>query len=199
MKYLTILLSLLSLNACSTSPIAHEAPSDLGLTKSAQGPYVEVSKPGILKQYQAFYLNPIHFYSNDDRGRLISAEEREIDQLAASFKEKLVRKLGSRYSFFNQPARGVAIIDIQVMDVWSGRTLEALRPGLILPNNLGGGATMQAHIYDSVTKKKIATIWDSRSGKRTGYFSGLGKWNGTEAAFDEWAVLLSKSTRSSVY
>ena len=164
------------------------------LEPSEAGPKVSFSKPGALKSYDAFYVDPVAIYTND-KGRLVPAASREIDNLAKSFREKIIRALGDRHTMFDQPARNTAIIRVVITDVWSNRALLNLRPGLVVPNALEGGASMEAEIISSVSKKRVALITDSRPGTRKGFMSGLTKWGGTEAAFDDWAMLLKQSIR----
>ncbi len=189
-----ILTTLLSTLACSSQ----QANIRVDQAARSSTPKVTVAKPGILKAYSAFYVAPITIYGQD-QGRLFPATPNELEMLESKFKSKIIAALGSNFTQFNQPARGVAIIDIKITDIWSNSAFEALRPGILIPNNLGAGATMQADFYDSITNKKIATVWDSRSGERRGYFSGLGKWSGVEGAFDEWAGMLRQSIRPQSY
>ena len=171
--------------ACAPQSVGPEADS---------GPQVTFSRPGVLKAYQAFYVEPVEAYTNDS-GRLVPASSREIQNLAESFRQKIIRALGPRHTLFNQPAREVAILKVSISDVWSNRALLNLRPGWLVPNALEGGASMQAEVIDTVTNERVALITDSRRGARQGYLSGLTKWGGTEAAFDEWGLLLRHSIR----
>lgn len=201
MKKIFLLLPILLLAiSCSTKDanlLANDTPP-ANFIKTASGVYLQAEDPNVFKKYRAFYVNPINIYKND-KGRLVVPSDVEVARLAMKFRDKLIRNLGSRYTPFNQPARDVAIIDIKVVDIWSSRAIDALRPGLIFPNNLSGGATMEASFYDTVTEAKVATVWDSRPGKRQGLLSGLTKWASTEEAFDEWSKILKKSIRESAY
>ncbi len=152
----------------------------------------------MLRSYSAFYLAPIKIYEEND-GRIAQAAASELRLLEHDFQSKIIKALGSHHTQFNQPQKGVAIIEVQVLNIWSNHLIDALRPGVLIPNNLGAGATMQADFYDSVSGKKIASVWDSRAGERMGYFSGLGKWSGAKGAFDEWARLLAQSIKPQAY
>ncbi len=193
-------LIILILTSCSSKDANlltdHNPPK--GFKKIAGDVYLQSETPEVLKNYTAFHINPIIIYSND-KGRLVVPTQIEVDRLAKLFRDKLIRELGSSYTGFDHPAPHVAIIDIKIVDLWTSRAIEALRPGLIFPNNLSGGATIEATFFDSKSREIIATVWDSRPGDRTGFFSGLTKWKSTEAAFDEWTQLLKKSIKPSHY
>lgn len=199
-KIFLSLIFLITLISCSAKDANLLDSSNIpaNFKKTANGVYLQAEDPNVFKKYRAFHVNPINIYQND-KGRLVIPTDIEVTRLAMKFREQIIRDLGSRYTPFDQPARDVAIIDIKVVDIWSSRTIEAIRPGIIFPNNLGGGATMEASFYDTVSKAKVATVWDSRPGKRQGFFSGLTKWGNTEEAFKEWSILLKKSIRSSAY
>ncbi len=164
------------------------------LKPSPAGALVSFKKPGILKTYDAFFVEQIVVYGQD-KGSLVPASSNELDELAHSLRDKIIRALGSRHTMFNQPARNVAILRVAITNVWSNNTLTNLRPGLIIPNVLEGGASMEALVIDSVSGQEVAKIADSRPGKRQGFMSGLTRWGGTEAAFDDWSMLLNRSIR----
>ena len=62
-------------------------------------PHVTFKSPGILKKYRAFYVAPIEIYASDS-GRLVPAEDRELDDLALTFREKIIRGLGDSFTKF---------------------------------------------------------------------------------------------------
>ena len=163
-----------------------------GMLNQPVKPQVTYKSPGILKKYRAFYVAPIEIYTNDS-GRLVPAEDRELDDLALSFREKIIRGLGDSFTQFNLPARDVALIEVAITDVWSTRALLNLRPGLLVPNTFEGGASMEAQVFDSITHEVIASVTDSRAGERKGFLTGLTKWGGTKAAFDSWAADIRKA------
>jgi hypothetical protein len=168
------------------------------LVDTPAGPKVNFKKPGILKTYKAYYVEPVRMYAIDS-GKFQPASSVELDRLATKFRSKIIRALGDKHTLFNQPARDVAILRIAITNVWSTRTLLNLRPGFIVPNAVSGGASMEAQVIDSVTNEKVGFVTDSRSGARKGYMSGLTKWGGTESAFDEWAEMLRHSIDEGSY
>jgi hypothetical protein len=66
-----------------------------------------------------------------------------------------------------------------------------LVPGGIFPDALRGGASIEARVVDSVSNQVVLRMIDSRQGQREGFLSGLGKWNGAQRDFDEWAQMLA--------
>ena len=190
-----LVLAALFVQGCQTgrqNPTLLSPERSEALQQTAAGPRVHFKKPGILKTYEAYYVEPVLLYANDS-GRLTPATSEELNRLAVEFRSKIVRALGDRVTHFNQPARNVAILRVAITDVWSDRTLLNLRPGLIIPNTASGGASMEAQVFDSVSKGIVAEVADSRRGARRGFMSGLGKWSGADAAIDEWALLLQRS------
>lgn len=173
--------------ACSTNTLSPENyPDNLAHE-------IRFSDPQILSRYDAFYVEPVIMSSNDSKS-LFPAPDNEMKDLAFTFREQIIRALGSKVTNFNQPARNVGIIKIKVHDIWSDSALLNLRPGAIVPNTFRGGATMEARFLDSVTKKEFGYVVDSRRGTRQGLFSGLGKWDGAKNAFSDWAKLLAEAS-----
>jgi hypothetical protein len=185
--FTTLLVVATALIGCHADPKVTAA-----LLDHPDKPKVTFKSPGILKKYRAFYVAPIEIYTNDS-GRLVPAEDRELDDLALTFREKIIRGLGDSFTQFNLPARDVALIEVAITDVWSTRALLNLRPGLLVPNTFEGGASMEAQVFDSITHEVIASVTDSRAGARKGFLTGLTKWGGTKAAFDSWAAGIRKA------
>lgn len=184
---LGILVGAFIINGCfQGTPSASDA--------SAPKMQVSMKEPGILRRYQAFYVAPVDVYSVEG-DYLMRVSQREVDDLAAEFRSKLIRKLENRSTAFPQPASNVALIKVSLTDVSTNYALFQLTPGLVVPNALRGGATIEAEFIDSVSGEKIGVVRDSRSGERQGFLSGLGKWDGVKLAFDEWAQLLAGSIR----
>lgn len=161
--------------------------------EAASTQQIKFTEPNILRKYKAFYVSPVIMATNDSNS-MYPASDREINDLAATFREQIIRALDSKSTNFNQPARDVAIINIVVYDVWSESNLLNLRPGIVVPNEHRGGATMSAKFYDSVSKKEIGYVFDSKRGARQGFLSGLGKWDGAKKAFSDWASLLARAS-----
>lgn len=155
-------------------------------------PQVTTKRPDVLREYRAFYIAPVTTY-DIEADQLQRVQDDEVEQLAEEFRVILIRKLGDRYTAFPQPAKDVAVVHIALADVSSNFAMAQLRPGLLVPNAARGGATIEAVFTDSITKEVLATVRDTRSGARQGYFSGLGKWDGAKRAFEEWARLLMRT------
>ena len=147
--------------------------------------------PGIMRSYRAAFIEEIQILSGDT-GRLVVAGDNEMESLASEFRSEIVRALGSKHSVMPVPARGIAIIRVRLTNISSSRTLEALRPGLVVQNNMRGGATIEVSFYDSISGKELARLADTRAGQRRGYFSGLGKWDGVRTAFRDWAPMIAR-------
>lgn len=205
MKHLSLTLIVLvglgvsiGLSGCGPkkSLLQDEPPVGSELQESSSGARVWESSPGILRQYDAFYVSPVTVLGSD-KGRLTASSSRELNDLGERFREKVIHSLGSRHTMFPHPAKNVALVEITITNVWSNRAITNLRPGILVPNVLDGGATMESVFIDSVSQKPILKVWDSRSGERAGYLTGLTKWGGVQSAFDEWAILLSRNIRQS--
>ena len=152
------------------------------------------SSPGVLKRYDAFYVAPVEVYEiEEDYLRRVS--DAEVRNLGEELRTKLIRKLDQRSTTLPQPARNVALIKIALTDVSTNYAMFQLTPGVLFPNPMRGGASIEAQFIDSVSGKTVAQFRDSRSGERRGFFSGLTEWDGVKTAFDEWAQLLASEIR----
>ena len=151
---------------------------------------IERKSPGIMKRYDAFYIGDIRVYSLD-QGVLQIVDDREVRELADDLRVKLIRSLGNSFSPIPQRTRNTAVIHVGLTNVATTHAAFQLIPGQLFPNALRGGATIEARVVDSVSNEVVLSMKDSRQGQREGYLSGLGKWDGAQRAFDEWAQMLS--------
>jgi hypothetical protein len=175
------------LSACSSI-------SGVPSSRQDRSPEIEAIRPDVLKQYHAFYVAPIDIYTGTG-DVLDRVSDREARDLAESFRAKIIRQLGSSHAIMSSPAKNVAIIKIAITDVSTNYALMQLRPGILIPNSARGGASIDARFVDSVTGQSLVTFRDSKQGERKGFLSGLGKWDGVERAFDQWASNLAGAIR----
>ncbi len=155
---------------------------------------VDTKSPGIMKRYNSFYIKDISVYSIEG-DYLRRVDDKEVQELAESFRSKLIRQLGDQHATIPQRASNTAVINISLTDVDTTYAGLQVLPGLIVPNAMRGGASIDAKIVDSVSNQEVVRVRDSRQGGRQGFFSGLGKWDGAERAFDEWAQILAEAIR----
>ena len=193
MKCLSLRIATLGFCASSILGCQFAARPEAG-SASAPRMQVEAKEPGIMKRYNSFYISDIAAYSIEG-DYLRRIDDREVQNLAEEFRSKLIRSLGSRYSPIPQKTKNTAIISVALTDVSTSYAAFQILPGAIIPNALRGGASIEAKVLDSVSNEELVTVRDSRQGERQGFLSGLGKWDGVERAFDEWAMLLSSATR----
>lgn len=153
---------------------------------------IEEKSPGVLRRYSSYYIGDIGVYTVEG-DYLRRVDNKEVRELADEFRAKLIRGLGSHHSPIPQPASNVAVIKVALTDVTSTYAAFQILPGSLVPNPMRGGASIEATISDSVTKQTLVRVTDSRQGGREGWFSGLGKWDGAQKAFDEWAEILGDS------
>ncbi len=151
------------------------------------------ASPGILRHYQSFAIGDVQviFTARDAE---LGVSQREINEMARTFRERLIRALGNSYAVLDSPARGKAIIRVALVDVTPNRLLGSLTPGILMPKVGAGGAAMEAEIIDSVSGRRLVAVMDQRMREPTGYFQGWKKWSSTEEAFDGWANILKQST-----
>jgi hypothetical protein len=170
--------------------------SDSGIppSRKSSAPYFEETAQGALRKYSAFYIAPIEVYTVEG-DRLRRVDDSEVQSLANDFRGKLIKQLGDRYTILPQPSRSVIFIKVAMTDVSTNYAMFQLLPGIVVPNAMRGGASIEAEFVDSVSNQRVALFRDSRQGARQGFFSGLGKWDGVQKAFDEWAALLAGSIR----
>jgi hypothetical protein len=154
-------------------------------------PYFEEVSPGVLKSYTGFFVQPIELYGVDGDA-LRRVDDNDTRKLADDFRRKLIKSLGNKHATIPSASRSVALLEINIADVSSTYTAFQLLPGVLMPNVMRGGASIEARFIDSVSRKQVALFKESRQGEREGFLSGLGKWDGAEKAFDEWARLLGK-------
>lgn len=186
-KSMSVLIVFLFLNFAACQSTATLAPS-----RESAAPVIEAAQPGVLKHYDAFYIPDIEVYAIEG-DVLRRVNEREVEDLAQQFRSKIIRQLGSKHTMFPQPARNVAKINIALSDVSTTYALLQLYPGMVIPNAMRGGASIEAKVIDSVSGKVVMTFRDTRQGQRQGFLSGLRKWDGVEGAFDEWAAQLGSA------
>jgi hypothetical protein len=178
----------LTLSCCQYGPYAQPSPN------AAPGPQVVKKSPEIMREYDSFFIADIKVYSVQGDA-LRRVDDREVRNLAEEFRAKLIRSLGNRHSPIPQPARNTASITIALTDVATTYAAFQLLPGAIIPNAMRGGASIEATVKDSISGEPVATFKDSRQGARQGFLSGLGKWDGVQKAFDEWADQLAGALR----
>jgi hypothetical protein len=150
---------------------------------------VDTKSPGIMKRYNSFYVADVAVYSVEGE-YLRRIEDREVDNLAQDFRSKLIHSLGNRHSPVPVQANKSAVIKVNLTDVYSNGAAFQVLPGIIVPNAMRGGGSIDATVLDSVTNEEIAHMRDTREGARQGYLSGFGKWDGVKTAFNEWAQIL---------
>jgi hypothetical protein len=155
-------------------------------------PEITGADPESLKNYTAFYVPPIRVY--EIKGDILKrVDDRATVDLAEHFRAKIIRALDSKHTSFSQPASGVAMLKVAISDISTNYATLQLRPGILVPNSMRGGASIEATFVDSVSGKEILTFRDSEKGERVGFLSGLGKWDGAKRAFDSWARQLGET------
>lgn len=157
---------------------------------------LEEIEPGALGRCEAFFVEPITVYSIEG-DYLRRVEDEEVQKLADDFRRKIIRELDSRHTMMPQPRRNMALLRIAITDVSTGYLTLQLLPGALVPNAMRGGASIEAEFIDSVSGARIALFRDTRQGERQGFLSGLGKWDGVQKAFDEWARMLKGAVKPS--
>ncbi len=172
----------------------HSSGSAVPASREQLAPQFEESTPGVLRNYTAFHILPVNVYSTE-KDYLRRVSDPEVEKLAEEFRAELIDKLGERYTLLPQPSRSVAFIQVAMTDVSTNYAAFQLLPGLVVPNAMRGGASIEANFIDSVSNRTVAVFRDSRQGARQGFMSGLGKWDGAKRAFEEWAQLLAGNTR----
>lgn len=153
---------------------------------------VNAVRPGVLSEYRAFHIMPIKVYSIEG-DILRRVDGREAENLSEYFRSRIIRELEGKHTFFSQPAKGLAHLKIGISDISSTYASLQLRPGMLVPNYMRGGATIEAHFVDSVTGEEILSFKDTKQGTRVGMLSGVGKWDGVKRAFEEWAAELGSA------
>ena len=187
-------ISLLVIPLVCTYLLGCQSTASLPPSRLDDGPHIQSVEPDVMQRYDAFYIPDIAVYSvEDDVLRRVSS--REVQDLADKLRTKLIHQIDDKYTMFSQPAKNVAMIRIALTDVSTTYTVFQLLPGVVFPNAMRGGASIEAKVVDSITGKEVLTFRDTRQGKREGYFSGLGKWDGVEKAFDEWAFELDSAIK----
>ncbi len=184
LKIFSFILTSCFLSACVTRPVS------IARDSAQQKVQIEKKSPDIMKRYDAFYIGEIHVYSAD-RGLLQTVDDTEVRNLADDLRSKLIRALASNYSPIPQRTRNTAAIHIGLTNVATTHAAFQLVPGGIFPDALRGGASIEARVVDSVSNQVVLRMIDSRQGQREGFLSGLGKWNGAQRDFDEWAQMLA--------
>lgn len=185
---LTIFLVTFSITGCryGTAPtMGSESRNNLQVVRK---------EPQVLRRYDSFFISDIGVYSIEGDA-LYRVQDREVEDLAEGFRAKLIRSLGSQHAVIPQRTRNTGVIKVALTDVSTSYGALQILPGAVVPNAMRGGASIVATVHDSVTNEMLVKVTDSRQGSRQGYFSGLGKWDGTERAFEEWAQILAQAVR----
>ena len=129
-----------------------------------------------------------------------------MQQLAEAFHKAIIKALSDKYQFVSEPGPGVMRIRLALTNV------QPIKPGLnfltsVLPagvainlvkvgatgTSIGVGKTaMEAEIFDTQSKVRLAAAIDENvGGKYTGY-KGDTKWAHAEGTFEAWAKDLRK-------
>ena len=149
--------------------------------------------------YDKIILDYVVFFVKED-AEYKGLQLTELQQLADTFHESIIEALSERYQFVSKPGPGVMRMRLALTNVepikLGGNFLTAVVPVGIAINLVKVGATgtsvgvgrtsMEAEIFDTQSKVRLAAAIDEDvGGKYTGY-KGDTKWSHAEGTFEAW-------------
>ena len=157
---------------------------------------VYVTEPGVLRDYDAFLVDPVLVYFGTSAA---AVDPDELAQLTRTLHDEVVEELTSGgYSVVESPGPGILRIRAALTDVDPSRPAANIGAkaagiasgvsGFMVPAVDLGGASIEVEMLDSETGVRVAALRDARKGRRfVGTIASAQKWGHAEAAFKEWA------------
>ena len=167
--------------------------------------WVYINEKADFKSYNKLVLDYVVFFVKEDaeyKGLQID----EMQQLAEAFHKSIIKELSDKYQFVSEPGPGVMRIRLALTDVQPikptinfltsvvpvGLALNVVKVGATGTSIGVGKTSMEAEIFDTQSKMRLAAAIDENiGGKYTGY-KGDTKWAHAEGTFEAWAKDLRK-------
>ena len=204
---------ILVLAIISTSSVVYAADSDEmqrsgflstydGLKQSDEYmvEYAFINENVDFKSYDKIILDYVVFFVKDD-AEYKGLQANEMQQLAEAFHKSIIKALSDKYQFVSEPGPGVMRIRLALTNVepikLGADFLTAVVPVGVAINlvkvvatgtSVGVGRTsMEAEIFDTQSKMRLAAAIDTDVGKKYTGYKGDTKWSHAEGTFEAWA------------
>lgn len=165
--------------------------SDYSRLKSVSDTSYRHIKPGALKKYSGFIIEPvvIHYHSRSKSGGNISRQD--LSHLKQYMYAEIRNAISDKYRIVTTPGPGIAKLRMAITDIKQSKTVQNLMPITKMAGTGLGGASMEAELVDSQTGAQIAAVVETQSGNRLS-FDGVSKWGDAEAVMKSWAKRFRK-------
>ncbi len=157
------------------------------------------------KSYDKIILDYVVFFVKEDaeyKGLQID----EMQQLAEAFHKAIIKALSDKYQFVSEPGPGVVRIRLALTNVQPikptlnfltsivpvGVALNVVKVGATGTSIGVGKTSMEAEIFDTQSKMRLAAAIDEDVGSKYSGYKGDTKWSHAEGTFEAWAKDLRK-------
>jgi len=141
---------------------------------------------GALSGYSGFIVDPVKVVFHGGSKSKDKLTEQQITDLTNYTHTKIVEAVqGAGKKVAYQPAAGVARIHVALTDMEKSSAVSILPQASLLGAGIGG-ASMEAEVVDSMTRKQIGAVVQSGKGGRIP-FTNLGDWTAAKSVIDGWA------------
>ena len=167
--------------------------------------WVYINEKAEFKSYNKIVLDYVVFFVKEDaeyKGLQID----EMQQLSEAFHKSIIKELSDKYQFVSEPGPGVMRIRLALTNVQPIKPtlnfLTSVVPVGVAINVVKVGATgtsigvgktsMEAEIFDTQSKMRLAAAIDEDVGSKYTGYKGDSKWAHAEGTFETWAKDLRK-------
>jgi len=142
-------------------------------------------------QYHSFIVDSVSL-TFDIEAKANEIEPEKIVELKSFFREQLIDVFSSRYTQVTTPGPGVLRVRTALTEMIANKVYLNLHWSTTLAGFGIGGASFEAEVVDSQTGERLASVVDTRRGKRIKYTKGLSKWGHTKDVFIQWSEVLAE-------
>ena len=159
-----------------------------------------INEKADFKSYDKIVLDYVVFFVKED-AEYKGLQLTELQQLADTFHKSVIKALSDKYQFVSKPGPGTMRIRLALTDVEPikiainsltsivpvGVALNIVKVG-VTGTSIGVGRTsMEAEIFDTQSRMRLAAAIDTDVGKKYSGYKGDTKWGHAEGTFEAWA------------
>lgn len=163
--------------------------SDYSKLRKESGSRLRYVDETALKQYSAFIVDPVQSHLGDSKSELTATQISDLENYTHTKIVEAVQGAGKQIAY--QPGSGVARVRVALTDLEKTGAINMLPQASLVGAGVGG-ASMEAEVIDSVTRKQIGAVVESKEGSKIP-FSNLGDWTAARGVIDSWAARFQKT------